>query len=402
MQERKRLKGHLNMKKTTDRALVIVYMILLFVITYLIVMKSCLNCCSDYSIHSCLAYSLLLRNPIEYFKENAYPLWHFLVYILIKQGVLKNDASAIITGFLNVVTLSIVYKYCSKKCITSKIGIATVAFLTVIIGPMYLPFYNEYVYVGQGSPNVWHNPTNLCVRPIAIVTFWLFCDLFKKQREKQAIRKSESVLLSLLIILGQMAKPSLIQILIPGIVLYLVLVYRECKDTFFDFAKLIMGILFPGICLLVFQYVISFYVSSMADGGVVIAPFAFLKEFSPNIFISFVLGYAFPLYVYITNSGLLKNIETRFALCLAVSGLLESVFFAESGSRMNHGNLFWGYLLGMFIVYMVSILQFFSINIDRKNKAETMKYVGGCLLLCLQIIAGVYYIFILLETPAWY
>ena len=38
-----------------------------------------------------------------------------------------------------------------------------------MVGPLYLRFYNHLYYLGQNTPNPWHNPTYTGVRPFMFI-----------------------------------------------------------------------------------------------------------------------------------------------------------------------------------------------------------------------------------------
>ncbi len=154
---------------------------LLFIITYRIVFRLTVNQNSDYYVHINYAKDITkyfsdLTHSTQNFPVNlSYPLWHILVYFTYKLGshffyiTDYRYACAIVTALTNICL------YLTIDIILSKHDVKRaeiISFALCFVTPIYIPWFNESLYLGQGSPVTWHNPTNLIVKPFALISFF--------------------------------------------------------------------------------------------------------------------------------------------------------------------------------------------------------------------------------------
>lgn len=260
-----------------------------------------------------------------------------------------------------------------------------------------------YIYMGQTIPNVWHNPTTICVRPLALLAIMVILRILEKYEEEKQCKSFELVILAGTMVLCNLAKPSFSQIIIPGLAFYLLYLLIKTKFTAVPFCLKVAVAFVPSVILLFGQMYVSFVTSNSADGGIEIAWFEVMSYRSPNIAISMILSYFFPIYVLVTNISIFRKRDIRLIFFVWLSGFLEAAMLAETGDRRYHGNFGWGSLLSAFFVYLVSLKSFIEINQSyNENSIKQRVSVGiGWLILFLQIIIGIYYILILITTENW-
>lgn len=253
----------------------------------------------DFPSHMEGAELILDGQLLTLLKADSYPLWQIFVALtaaLFRMPVAA--ATALVCSLLNVADFLLIIRFFNHYEFRAK-TIAPLSCALLLLGPMYLPWYNPNIYLGQGTPNVWHNPTTICVRPFALATFLLIIHLLKKGEEQKECRRKEFTILSVMLVCCNLAKPSFMQGLIPGLGLYFVLkLVRQRGKNLMFYLKMAAAFV-PCVLLLAIQWVISFQSSPSAEGGIVISLFEVMKRYSPNILISTVLGMAFPLYVMI-------------------------------------------------------------------------------------------------------
>ena len=130
---------------------------------------------ADYPMHEEIAMDLHPRQPIAMFKAHPEPLWHLMVYTLVRFLHFEVEiAGAAVSGFLVVVTYLIAY-FAIRKTVPGlqSYEAAGLDLVLHLCSAIYVPFFNIKPYLGQGTPNIWHNPTTICVRPIALLTLLL-------------------------------------------------------------------------------------------------------------------------------------------------------------------------------------------------------------------------------------
>ena len=372
------------------------FAVILFVITYQVIMAAVRNPYSDYLGHAENAELLLESGLFAVLKEIGYPLWALLV-----GGVMKiswapaYEASAIVGGSLNALTYVLVYFYLVKGYQQERGSIAALAWMLLLAGPFYVPWYNPDVYAGQVTPNIWHNPTTICLRPFAFIAFLLILDLLKKYEENEKRLNIKSwLLLAVLLVLCNLAKPSFIQIAIPGLAIYLLILLIRTKGKSFGFCFQLASTFVPSVAIMLWQFVVSFGTSSSAEGGIEIAWFDVLGHSSPSIPFSMLLSFLFPLYVILTNIRIVKERDIRLTFFIWLSGFLEAAMLAETGYRRYHGNFGWGHVLATFLVYAVTFRYFLKRNreYDYHNLRERILVIIGWIIFILQFVIGVYYI----------
>ena len=121
--------------------------------------------------------------------------------------------------------------------------VLTTAFIIVIVGPFYLPFYERLIYSGQGSPNIWHNVTYWTVKPIALLTIYFSVRTLQSFTFKYALISISAALISII------AKPSFILIFIPSIILLTLYHHRIKKNIYF-----VMLLTISVVAVLLYQF----------------------------------------------------------------------------------------------------------------------------------------------------
>ena len=206
----------------------------------------------DYGIHVDIARELDWRDPVQMLKEHPEPVWHLLVRAAMMIGFEAQRAAGIVSGGLCAVTYLLgalfLYRAVGSGAVTAKdtavnlsvkasagtspgsgsglslIGTALFTLVLNLVSAIYVPSFNETPYLGQGSPNPWHNPTTIMVRPIALLVFVIVIgECVRVQRggfrKGQGLRVWKGILIAVLLLLSNLSKPSFVQIFYPAIFL---------------------------------------------------------------------------------------------------------------------------------------------------------------------------------------
>ena len=358
----------------------------------------------DYGIHVGIAEELDWSDPVQMLKEHPEPVWHILVRIAMKIcRVDAQRAAGFVSGGLCALTYLIaahfLYRAVGKGAITARdtavnlsvkasaaaspgsasglslIGAAVFTWLLSISSAIFVPWFNEKPYVGQGSPNPWHNPTTIMVRPIALLIFILVMgECVRVQRG--GFRKGQGLRIWLF-------------------------VYRFRN---FPLGMQLLLCCLPSVALMGLQFISAFYGSTNEDSaGVVFAPFKVAGIYTRNIAFSTFLVLAFPLLV-----GLCSIVRRTFdwtdafAWIMLLVGMAEKFLLAEGGSRMAHGNFNWGYILAVYLLWFVSIRDYsawscsFPEDGGAKKALSILFFILGGLVLIAHFISGIYYLYYLI------
>jgi len=334
--------------------------------------------------------------------KNSYPGYYLIFGFLSRVcGMPQIYAAASAVGLFSVMTGIAVYVI--SGCVLGWNGSERIRCLIVLFmlyfGPLYLG--GDSYYLGPGSFNSWHNPTNSGVKFLALICFYLFMYVFHMEEHqtvsvfgKQLGRKQLNGILMILVVCSLVFKPSFFQVFAPFLAVVFVLDFltrrRPFKEYFLDAL-----IYVPGVLVILYQ-IFAELTPEQSGGGIFIS-FAMGWGFhTDNIFRAIMANAIFPLFVCVfCEKNLFKNKALLYSMLFYVVSLGEALLLVESGPRMYHGNFLWGMELGIGIGFMGAILCFVqycqSIKENATLKQRAVCYVGNGLLAA-HFILGVWYI----------
>lgn len=231
-------------------------------------------------------------------------------------------------------------------------------------------FYGfNYWYRCQGvyTPNPIWNATYLATRPFAIVAFFesvRILDMIKKK--SYGIKNfcwKESIPFAVALFLTTFTKPSYTLILLPSILVCMLVLLAISKG------KCIKGLIawcitmIPTGIILLYEFggVFAGANSQGEETGIGLSLGAELgkvwKMHTMDIRLSILLGMALPIGVLLLNiPELVKNKWYGFAWLNYLFGIVMFLCLYEKGFRMSHANFSWGYMHGMFFVYLMTFV----------------------------------------------
>ncbi len=341
----------------------------------------------------------------KYFNGEIYiphPLWHYCVHYMSYITLDDKMATSLVTSFFIIIWVFIVHtllKYFLYDLKEKKINLYFILILLLalfVIGPAHFSSFNTNIYLGIGSPNIWHNVTMFAVKPFALlVTFFFIVTLQSQGKIKYQI------LTIVFFILSMYAKPSFAVMFIPALIVYVLLIKPSIDKRLILFALMLLSI----FLLILFSQFLHTYGDENAllafgapKAKIIIDFFGPWSHYTPNIFISIMLATCFPIVFLFLNFHTLKkekSLHTELLLfswvMLIISIIIFSIF-AEEGSRYYHLNFGWSYNLALSILYVFSIISYFSIYEKIKSISKSILNI----ILCIQIITGIYYLYTIL------
>ena len=333
-------------------------------------------------------------------------IWHTCVKILIRLGKIEDIyAACIVTAGSVVLTYGVACGLLRRALRqVDPVILPIAAFVLCLVGPLYVPWYNERIYVGQGSPNVWHSPTQLMVRPFALLAFWLTVRIYQRLRDGSGQSKAfqswkEAAAYTILLAVTVVAKPCYFQGAVPALGILMVVDLIRSRGKALPFCLKVSAAHIPAALLTVMRFFSAFYLSQRSGG----VEFAFLdvwRHNSESILMSILLLCAFPIFVMIMDrKRFFSRLEGQFALAmLVVNGLIKACL-AEGGERRYHGNFGWGWMLSAMLLWFVTLKEYLYLMTGRELPEREYKiaaYVGWTLL-ALHFLTGIVY-FCLIAT----
>jgi hypothetical protein len=333
---------------------------------------------SDTNQHIIILYHLIYE-PDYYI---PHPLWHYSVYYISKifQTSIEN-AVPYVSAFYVTFWAYLVYYVVKIKIINLPSYLyPVITFFIVIIGPLIIPWYHKIIFLGQGSPNIWHNVTLWTVKPFALLSL-LF--LFSALHTNQYKYYFASIVASILSIF---AKPSFIIMYLPALFLFSII--NKHYNKRFIFFIIILSLI--SILILYIQYLHTFH---EGESKIIIDFLGVWSRSSQNISVSIVLGLAFPLFFLLLHPSILQDESILISWLMIFIGIFYYAVFAQTGRFYSHGNFGWSYMIAMSILYLFSITKFFEVF----KELKPWKRYTIFSLLVIQVIIGIYYFYKVLQ-----
>lgn len=264
-------------------------------------------------------------------------------------------------------------------------------FVSMLYAPRGHGFFGfDYVYRCSGSytPNPYWNATYLATRPFSIVSFFSgihLLSVYEKQTSMKELRQTvgkDYLIFAVSLFLTTITKPSYTLVAVAAFAV--LMLYRFIKSKFKNFKQSIwFGCMFlPTGAALLYQYS-GVFTGTNALGeetgiGIEIAKAWGLYSF--NIPLSIFMAAAFPLGVLLINLPRLKDTAWfRHGWQIWLSGFLMFLFLYEKGFRLSHVNFSWGYMHGLFFIFLVSVLMLLQNTIEKKGKIRILIVTAGWL-----------------------
>jgi hypothetical protein len=268
----------------------------------------------------------------------------------------------------------------------------TLTISALVASAIFLPFFNR-IYSGQSSPNIWHNPTNALLKPLALISAIYLERICYTRAGPWAC-----VILIATIVAGALAKPAFALVLLPVLISVIIATslpprWRFFSENYFTLddraRKILLTFILLSIVLLAIQ---GIYIFSVWRGShIVVAPFAVWSRTSPFIPLSILLAVAFPTAVTLLDRSRSVRLE-GLALAWAFLGvaLFIRLVFAETGEAMMHGNFGWPYQIALSVLFAFSMRSYYH------QAVSAEKGVGfwiASVFLVGHVASGLYYLY---------
>jgi len=335
----------------------------------------------------------------------AHPIFHLSVIYISKITGLTFEYSAVLVMTFFICLIYIIIRSIVGHFLKGSYGEAMMQFITFItmtVSAIYVPFYNKNIYLGQWSPNPWHNPTIIVLKPFALVTFFLFVVLVEDYFGGKTINRRRwrffLFIFAVLMAVSCFAKPNWVLSFVPAIFIYLFF-FRKFH---LKLSALAVALLIPTGLALTYQF---FKTYKTADGDRIIFDFLGVwRQYSPNIFISILLATAFPVGLLLLRFR--ETTQNHFLILAWIVFLVALLQYSLLAERVKYKacNFGWGYLMSLHILFLFSIVEFFRWLKYPQKKApfERLKIFIVANLLNLHFMCGIFYFIKYLVTADYH
>lgn len=315
-----------------------------------------------------------------------YPIYFTLgkFFLLFTNVAVAGALAAALLNSLGVVILfyymrKFLEEYAGGTTLGKYMGVSAVflSFGMFFVSMLYLPENRylpglEHKYLGVFTPNPYHNITYMATRPFATLALFLYVRILDYYEERTDVK--EFALFGVSLLLTTMTKPSYTLVLVSTA--GLLMVYRLFRKKWKNFKRsFYLGLAFvPTFIDLLYQFGGVFGKSSQAgeEGGIGFGLASVWRIYSGNIPFSVALALGFPILVLLFHFGeIKKNTLYRFSWAQLIVSAGEFFLLYEKGRRFADANFSWGYMHGIFFVFVSSLLVLAEDTIKKRGK----KYV---------------------------
>ena len=294
----------------------------------------------------------------QYFHDAVYiphPIWHVGTYYLSRALEIHYSTSAgLVSAFL--ITLYAVLIYKIAQSLDDRPGNEAEWFLVTVIaltiGPFFWMSFHPYIYMGPGSPSVWHNVTLFAVKPFALLSVYFTIRFFSTDRIGYFL------LAILFAAVSIFAKPNFIIVFLPSLVVYVLLkrYFARRQITF------VLLSIFFSVAALAFQFTHQYHEGGVSTGGSVIFDFLGVwSRYTPNVAVSILMALGLPLAISLANYRSVKENEyIKFTWLLVLFSTILFACFAESGKRYAEGNFSWSWHISLSLIYLFTLIEYFK------------------------------------------
>ena len=326
-----------------------------------------------------------------------------LLYIILCKLPFENFTISFLLAFMTAFSVYLTWLLIKKVSEFEKEEIYpysyAMAFGANLLMAFYLPFINKQHYIGYQCANMWHNSTYTAMRFFALVTLIVFIDIYKDYKEK-GVGIKRWLLLTLLLALSTLCKPSFLTVFAPVFALMLLcdLIKGVKFSKIFSFGSTV----FLSLLALFWQSMVLF--GSSSGNGYEISPFTALSERGSHPKVTLLLSIIFPLMVLFLHIKDFYKDKLYFgSILIWLVGFLEVFFLNETGERSGDSNFFWGYSIALFIWFLMSIVRL--IKDFTLGELTKIKKVWGflCLISFLwHLLSGIWYFSLLLTGVTYF
>lgn len=372
---------------------------------------------SDLKEHTATAANIYLdASFFDRWLERPYMLWFLCVKGMLKfTNIFYEDAAAFVCAFFGLACFVAVF-WMLNRLNKFYFGIKAKSFIPAVLAatlsfvqPLYVAWFNADQYLGQFSVNPIFNAPHMAVKCFGIFAVAVSIDIIRRNYGYKPVFFSEKVkefwmyfILAVALFMAVFTKPTFVFMFIPAGLVYvaILLIIFLCKKDKENLKKtgsftwkMTLACIPAGVYIIIEYVAFYFWGTSNGDSHIAVSSlFNAWKSYSPNVFISIILGMAFPIWMVVTDFKYFwQSIEGRLSLVCYFTGMFEFALFIETGYKFGHLNFAWEYMSGMLVIFVIAAWRLMM---------QTLEYKGGFLakarvcvgwfLLFMQLYSGFY------------
>ena len=196
-----------------------------FFLSFALFYRLTLRPSSDISIHATWAAEGNFADLTSFLHHGAHPMWHVLVALVLRLGVPLAHAAALVTAACKTAEVWLIRRLMGRALPDRSPAALTGLALCVGTVSSLLTPYNPTVYLGVGTPNTWHSPTQMIAMVWMLICVPLTARCYDRFEAalpdpRANIPWREGALLGALLLLSLTAKPTFMQAFLPAACLF--------------------------------------------------------------------------------------------------------------------------------------------------------------------------------------
>lgn len=224
--------------------------------------------------------------------------------------------------------------------------------LNLVAPLLFIDPLNNLTYLVNGyiGPNLFHNPTLLLLKPLAMAQFVLAVDALHEKRSGWLWIVSTALVSAA----AAFSKPSYAICLMPALAV-LVLIRLTRKQPV-DWARLLLGVVAPTLAFLVWQFVITY--GQETSSAIIFAPLVVMNHYSApgSLPVKLMLSLVFPLAVTLLCwKNAIRSRKIQLGWLGFVFSAILVYLFSETGTRQFAANFYWSAEVAVFILFAACV-----------------------------------------------
>ena len=403
-----------------DNLVVIGLAIFLAYLMYYNVINTLPNHLSDYNGHTYVYLPMFTGGDwLQGWKAVPYCLWHLGVLGLYHILRIPLEVSAAYTTVFFYL-LGFFISYWIVMRFTAHLGkeensakAAFIAFGWSVLQPIYIYWLDVGGrFEGVYSMNPIHNPSQMSMRPFAMLCFCFVYDIWNKQQDTnykgifinmEKGLKRAYILLAIALFCSAITKPTFAEMFVPAVALIMLVqwighIFKKdgSASIYFKHCLHMLYCAIPGLLYILLAF-LGYFIwggSYNADGGFTITKWLEVwKMFTENVTLAVLFGMAFPLFLILIDVRFfLKDNLGKLAFVGYIIGFLEAALLGEGGSKLGHGDFIWPMMAGMQLMFMASTLHL--LTLEHKHADTKVKRIlidVAWTIFCLHVFFGLLY-----------
>ncbi len=368
---------------------------------------------SDIAIHTLWAGQASLADLKSFIRQAAHPLWRVCVFVITQTGLTVNQSALLFTALCKGLETVALYALAARLIGRRGPVAALCALAASVVASVWVPWINPTVFLGGGSPNPWHSPTQIALMaPMILAVSWVAMAEERNLREKENISRKHAALLSTVLLISALIKPTFLQAFLPAAGIYFLVRWVENPGDSRYFLRLLLAAV-PAVLAILLEFLFYFGGIVESQGGLTVL---FSGAKTLEVLKLVLLTQLFPLCVLVLFADRETLRQPLFTLTLLLDGIavLQMLFLSETGYRAQDGNFGWA-VMGAGLMLWAVTLPLFAYRVSSwvkrlrsasqgqptvvsRPRAQAVKIAAGSGLLLWHLASGVWYVMYLLTT----